>query len=935
MSARRSAPWLALAALAVVLGAWWVLGDDEGRDGGQGGHRAGEVVRNPAAERVDPAEGAPAPMPVAVEEPTAAPLQASAEASPPPEPDTSAAGTYTGRLLAADGSPRGDVEVVWVPTPEVLVAAGLAEPSLDPDEPAHRPVRSLGELMPVTRTDDDGRFALTVEGAAAARPPTDAPPAGLREPVIVAHAPDALAVLSTKEHDLGELTLCSEGPFSVEVVDEAGRPVPGTWAEGVLTTTRLPACESGGESQHAVVFPRGLVVPLHPAAPGRFERHDLPTATGTLRAGAPGHATVRRWLSRGARGKEQAPIELPREARLRGLVLGPDGAPAAGCLLTLTSDPGSNYPVHHGVGFRADDDTVLLALDGSSHRGTTRARTDAEGRFDVGALHPTAHDVFVEADGCDVLRVQDVVPDGTPLTLRLETERTLAVTVRDAEGRPVPGAAVTAWRGVMLDPNLLTVDPPPGSGRPFVVHGASPLVTTLEARAPWHQSVVEQVRDGEPAAELTLPRAGALRVVVTRDGAPVEDARVDVTTEGTAPVYTSAGDEPRPRTDARGHAVIEHLRPGRYDATLAHSSTLECAGPVTGTVRAGEWTEVELPVRGQPVVRGRVLGATEQVTLTFALQTDDGHRNRRIRTADDGTFTRAMPSGTYDVRIQNESVATVTLAPDEEHELELPLPVGARIEGRVTCADRPVAGWTARVLGMSDEVVSDDQGRYALDLPGAGRWTLQLFHGKQRVDRVVEVAPGAVAVEDLALPDTTLEARLLSSDGAPVTDVWATVKQLDATVPFPYRAGLRVKPDEQGVVRARWLPAGRWVVEVEHGWSWQERSSAPFNLHEGDRHVVPDLVLVAACTVRGHAFVAPGVALEKGTVLFIRDDGARETTYVGHSGDYDITWIPAGRWQVALVTDTSMAIPPGVGEVLELAPGDDVELDLVMKPLRP
>ena len=107
----------------------------------------------------------------------------------------------------------------------------------------------------------------------------------------------------------------------------------------------------------------------------------------------------------------------------------------------------------------------------------------------------------------------------------------------------------------MLDPNVLRIEAPSDPASSFVVWGASELVTSVQATAPWHGTTQEQALDGAGAMKLVLPTAGGIEVLVLDHGEPVSDVEVYArrpsgnAREGTFLDSIQIGSEDLPRFD--------------------------------------------------------------------------------------------------------------------------------------------------------------------------------------------------------------------------------------------------------------------------------------------------------------------------------------------------------------------------------------------------
>lgn len=870
--------------------------------------------------------------------------------------------TFNGRVLTPEGKPQAGVAVAWLPGPEVLLAAGLVVLNRDAEEPPNRFLDVLWPSLSVTHTDDEGRFTLNVEEAEIREGQRGRSPG----PVLVARSAVALNFLAPVADELGDIVLCSDGSLSVDVVDEDGWAMPGAWAEFDLDSSTDSACAGDWEPGRALSAGDasfGIVVSLHSGVGTRFVSDTLPRGAGLLRAGAPGYGTVSRYLLEKNLAKEQPPFVLQPVGSYAGRVLTEHGQPQVGALVTITSTPATRNSGHHSSRFKAGDDTLLLALEGAYSSGPARAPkdssrrplknlsrrtlTDDNGRFVFKEMPLRLHDVFVQAEGQQPLRERDIVPNGPVVELRLRAAVQLSVDVRDQTGRPVEHALVEAWRGFGGKPNRLLVDFRAELDGPFVVRNVSEIVTTVQVSAPLHGKVIERAQGGQESLAIVLPPAGAVEVLVMRGGLPLQGTRIACTfredAAGSTKAYLSrtTGSDGRVRFDHLSRGVLT-IDPsswyGRAYSSLDMSESLDVA------VKPGELVTVVLGSQAKAVVTGQVAGVGGGV---WVVMERDGEAVAKITTRGEGAFTLSAPAGSYQVLVSGEVVAHLDLAPGEQRRVVLPSPRGARIEGRLTSGGQPVSGWTVNAIGMAQvppQVVTDELGRFVLALPGAGQWTPRLFMGSWRSrpgpDLLpVDIEPGGVALLDIELPASSISVRVITGKGTGVTDVGITFRRVDDGASQAAASGVRAHADEHGMVRAQWLEAGTWAVEMSGGWGWVGVASEPFELLEGAAYVHPDLLVQRACQVRGQAWATPGVLVGGGVqVLFIDEEGRRESIRLDSDGSFYASSLAPGLWQVVLAetryTDPPVDVPSGVGQLLHLSSGQEVTTELVMLPLR-
>ena len=451
-------------------------------------------------------------------------------------------GRYTFRNLAA-----GPVRLVarhesWQPAAEPAIVVGdQVRADLTFDRPAMAPIRGrvvsattqapiagatiellpanqkLGLVDPVaTRTADDGAFLLTGLARGTVR-------------MVVRH-PEHGAVLRTQQIGIAVTDLSVEMPIRTTVT-------------GVLVTDTPPALHRGGEVLELCDV-AGMLCRVVVGADGRF-RCDQPLSPGPLRIralGAP-FAFQGTWSDRMSITLEEAPrndleLAVVPPTRLRGRVVGADGAPLPGASLVRTRVSAKAI----GSAARQFDITALGSQVGQLF-GTDReevvATSDAEGRFEVRAAKPGPLLVRVELMGHgsrlvllqiggnaapqvheDIVmvrggRLQGRVLRGTrPLvgaTVTIDGEEGQAVVVSDRDG---------AWRVEDLVPGTYSVRArvPTGSAEGVGVVALDGIARRVDLRLAVERSVrgVVAGSDGQPLpGALVMLRGGSGRSTAT------------------------------------------------------------------------------------------------------------------------------------------------------------------------------------------------------------------------------------------------------------------------------------------------------------------------------------------------------------------------------------------------------------------------------------
>ncbi len=647
-------------------------------------------------------------------------------------------------------------------------------------------------------------------------------------------------------------------PLHVEVVDGAGRPLPGAAVE----------CRARAE--------RDLLLP---SLPGRDDLLDAPAVAAT--AGADGAAEFRLatgpWAV-GARapgfGAAAATTDLRLGAappRLR-LVLFP-AATLEGRVLRAPGDP------RPGVRVEASP----VGNDGPYARTGTTA--DAEGRYRLEGL-PQGNAILsvLLPSGLRVVTGVVALPGTTHLDLLVPGGLTVrGRVVDDTTGAPVAGAEVAL--------SLANMATSLGSGGTLL--SAADGGFAFEDLPPWRVGGI-QVRsegylswpDGLPGSELDgeggeglvvvrapgapfereirLQRGSAVRGTVTRaDGAPVAGARVSYV--GRLP---DGGGMAQPRTSPTavsgedGRYEVPCVLPGRNVARV-EATGLSAPGAaealMVGTPEDPRWT-VEVPADGPAekdlvlsagcAVEGVVLGP-DGAPLAGARvgrmeSTFEQWRGPVVATGADGGFRlEAVPPGTFRflARGPGEVRGTSSLVTGIDGQVAGPVRIetvpGAILAGTVLDGEgAPVAG--ARLAlhrggvalpGQGDAVrrawlraagevrpVAPD-GAFRITGLDPGTWTIHaLAPGRAPDFRTVEGVRAGTAAEDLRLvlvPGRRLSGRVVDGAGAPLPGIAVGVLPDPGSTVSGLTPSATATTDGEGRFLADDLEEGPLLVRVE------------------------------------------------------------------------------------------------------------------------
>ncbi len=597
--------------------------------------------------------------------------------------------------------------------------------------------------------------------------------------------------------------------------------------------------------------------------------------------------------------REDVPVAVPmRELRVE--VLDGDGRPLPGAKITveqvLTPWPQrARSTVPGGVDFADDAGRATLSIPGDPRELMVRVVHPDHARFEV----PLAE-------------------GESRVTARLEPGFVVDGIVVDARGRPVADAEVvmdpTGWdvrrgRAVRTD----------GFGRFRIENVAAGRSGVLRLTAR-HELSAPATLNNVPVATASglqikfpeLPGESLVGRVVTVDGAPIEDASIQLfpSVEWNAQL----GVPHEARTDATGRFVIPGL--GRGNALMvirrAGHSILQRIVPVGRT--AGE-REFEL-VEGVRVV-GRLRG--EGVAgVTLELTTDMGER---VRTEVDGDgrfeFGQRVSVGTADLSVVGGTLAFATsqgrqasiLVEDRDRtELDLECIAPAVVRGRVIDpAGRPLAGVVVsapryRLQPRNPErwsIATDSAGRFMLAGLQVGTRMLWFEHPELVVQPLsVEIpAPGA----EVDVPDVRLQApgsisgRVVRG-GRPLAgaSVSAAASELDSN---------SAVTDAAGHYLLRGLPSGEYRVHARFATLPIQVVADTIQVEAGRDTADVDFEFAAGRTVSGQVVAEGGEPLRDAEIFVARQALAAPVTT-----DAD------GRFE--------MMLPPGEANLEVFAPGD-------------
>jgi len=446
----------------------------------------------------------------------------------------------------------------------------------------------------------------------------------LEVPEVESEPADAESADETPEKTNGARpieALFESAKVSIEVVDEAGRPVPGARVE-------LLTIDEGTDIERRLVRATGPEGRVHVETP-------------------PGWCEVVAWGADASGGPSQLELERGRSVH-EVLVL----RPSLGVSGRIV-EAGSGRPIPGAeVSFWtfSEKDVVHSASDGTFRHPRFPAGTGAQQvRALAAGYGATVRYLDVSVDGWRLLSPlaaeDDDVGTGEPwVEISLAPELVVAGTVHDAAGDPLPGARVTVEGFFHVLPELASRDAATTLADPegrFVLEGLrSDVSHALVVTAERHAAATLELPVGASTDDLVLHlgvETVLSGVVVDPDGVPAEDIEVvahpvDVAERATStdPSGLDAGARiegriDRVRTDAEGTFAFSSLVPGPYVVQVTGDAGLLVEERVIlGDVSTPAALELRLPAESRVLV-GLVRGDHGAIPNARVDVRRDGH----------------------------------------------------------------------------------------------------------------------------------------------------------------------------------------------------------------------------------------------------------------------------------------------------------------------
>ncbi|MFZ5469439.1 MAG: carboxypeptidase regulatory-like domain-containing protein [Myxococcota bacterium] len=405
----------------------------------------------------------------------------------------------------------------------------------------------------------------------------------------------------------------------------------------------------------------------------------------------------------------------------------------------------------------------------------SRTSTAAKGLAVFEGLYPV--ELVITAVHQNLSAAPHVVTLDAPVTqVRLELERggTLAVTVVDEGGQPVPEPELS----LTTPTNELIAKKKARTGElvsfgPFAA-GDYLLTGTAEGFRP--QSVPAVLKEGETTLELAMTRGTVISGrVLDEYGRPAPGISILVGPTGDSVL-----------ADAEGRFVAQVPSPGLYELHAHHS---DWGGGLVRVTAPAQGVELHLEPRAGVQVTVLAQGRrVEGAHVVLFIERQGSFRSDRPSGPDGLVQVRGMPAGQYTmVAMHPEYLPSdrqeVRMADGELLHLVAELRPGASITGEVV--DRqgaPVSGVSVSIVPRAAEpAVSDGVGRFELRALRPGMtYRLEAKHPSfEQLERVLATA-GGERVKVVLERKKVFRGRVLSEEGGPLRRFRIDEHQVDS-----------------------------------------------------------------------------------------------------------------------------------------------------------
>lgn len=600
-----------------------------------------------------------------------------------------------------------------------------------------------------------------------------------------------------QEVALGDITLEAGSAIEGRVTDERGNPV--AQAEIFLSPQEdIGAYFGSGHGQTVT------------GSDGRFRFPDLPLGQRfDLEVSHEAYAPA---SLPGVEAKPGSPLRIElREGRtLAGRVVDSDGEPIPKAGISIV-------------------EVMSAEMEGSGFsQGMTRdhARTDEEGRFAIHNLEPGSIQLQVDAPGFRRKRIPGLqIPERGEPYVEIFLERGAAIEGRvlDGQGKPARGAMVRA-EGERTGEGVLSFSGgrTDAEGRyrldglevgPHQVHAES---SERDLRA---ERVLE-VRPGTNRLDLAFPSGVEVSGhAVDGKGDPVPGATVMLW-------HVQSGQSRQTTSTGSGSFTFTDVVEGEYRLRGGARGFATSSMPNTVRVGRSPVDGLELRLSSGAVIRGRILGLApeDRDDVHVSAHVMEGGELAQGTVDSEGSYrVTGVGPGQWTVYANLSSASTHGEAQvregDEEVVLDLQLPEGFTLSGRVLLDRSPLPGALVSLRGGAPEAPVEGQAQSAHDgffsishlPPGSYTLLVALSTGVGHIQAVEIDGDQELTIE---VQTGTLEGRLLSPEGLPVAGAVISLKGQNPDFQAAFQ-GPSTRSDDQGYFELPRLAAGTYLVTAQ------------------------------------------------------------------------------------------------------------------------
>ena len=545
-------------------------------------------------------------------------------------------------------------------------------------------------------------------------------------------------------------------------------------------------------------------------AGGRFRVEGLAPGLHAVSVEAEGHHPV---LLAGVALPRPGPLAVPLEAlgAVEGVVLRPDGRPAAGALVLVAGVD------HDAAAASGPDGRFVARVPAGSYRVLAARETEGGG---------LAAPVAVAAGGLS-----------HPVEVRLGPAAAVEGMAVDARtGAPVPGVEIALFPH---ETRAVAARVLAGADGRFRLDGLAPGAYDLRAaargRSPALLAAVTIAAGQRFQARLALRGTGSIEGVVRSEaGAPLAGARVRVVLRGDG----LAGAVPvEARTDFEGRYRIDALELGRADL-VAHQEGVAVGESRAVRVAEGQASRADFFLPEAGVLAGRVSGAAPIAVTASPMRAGLGTaQSARVLADATGNYRIDLPAGEYRIHAAPADAAPADLRV---------APAFAGVQpGRVTRVDlasaAPAAERGLEILVLEPGGAPSAGAIVTVSRAGDGRIALATTAGEDGRVAIAQVA-------GLAGAPVTVRAR----NGGRTGDFTGTLAPGVAA-----RVALSPGAAVEGTVRTRGGPVDGFTLEVATRPAEGAWRALDVHAFAGDRFALGDLppepVRLAVRTTDGRA----------------------------------------------------------------------------------